>query len=67
VLAVPKKPSRKKPDDIHQIIVRIPFRLYEELAADAEDSSRTVNMHILHLVKERLKERRREQASGEEK
>lgn len=50
-----KKAGKADPEATKQVLVRMPQRLYDELEKDAEEESRTVNMHIVWLVKERLK------------
>ena len=50
-----RKPSKKmEPDDLHQVIVRMPHKTWEQLDADAKANFRTINMHILWLIQERL-------------
>jgi hypothetical protein len=50
-----KKPKPMDPEEIHQVLVRMPHRTWEELEEDARQNFRTINMHILWLIEERLR------------
>jgi hypothetical protein len=64
MLAVAKRSNKaKKPDDLHQLIIRMTHKVYAELEADAGEHFRSVNMHVLWLIQRRLDERRREKES----
>jgi hypothetical protein len=52
-----RKPKPKDPETIHAVAVRMPYRLYEQLERASQEESRSVNMQILHLIREWLKTR----------
>lgn len=52
-----KRGKEKKPDEIHQVIVRMPYHVYKDLEKDAEENLRTANMHILWLIRQRLRKK----------
>ncbi len=47
-----KKPM--SPEEVHQVLVRMPHKTWQALEEDARRSFRTINMHILWLIEERL-------------
>jgi hypothetical protein len=59
-----KKPAKPMdPEEIHQVLVRMPHRTWVALEEDARDNFRTINMHILWLIEERLRSIRGEEPS----
>ena len=56
----PPKKAKKR-----QTVVRIDADLLEELEADADDNSRSVNMQIVWLIKNRVRELREKREQEE--
>jgi len=59
-MAKKKAPKEGPGEAIHSTTIRVPLSIWQEFELDAEENSRTANMHVVHLIKERVKQARAE-------
>lgn len=66
VMAKTAKIPKRDPNEIRQVLIRIPQWLYEAIETDANEEARTVNMHVVWLVRQRVRAKAAEKAAQDE-